>query len=136
MSATWARGRAFCRCCSAHGQRDDVRRLVQPDVADMARRSVALNGLERIRVHCADCREAAVIGHETVQLVVTNPPYTAQGAGLVSLETTRAFASDSDCPLADWMAACACCCKTAGGCVPSFLRRDCWNSATPCARQG
>ena len=32
---------------------------VQPDVADMARRSVALNGLEeRIRVHCADCREA------------------------------------------------------------------------------
>ncbi|MFR3405788.1 MAG: methyltransferase [Christensenellales bacterium] len=33
---------------------------VQPDVADMARRSVALNGLEeRIRVHCADCREAA-----------------------------------------------------------------------------
>ena len=59
---------------------------VQPDVADMARRSVALNGLEeRIRVHCADCREAgAVIGHETVQLVVTNPPYTAQGAGLVS----------------------------------------------------
>ena len=64
---------------------------VQPDVADMARRSVALNGLEeRIRVHCADCREAgAVIGHETVQLVVTNPPYTAQGAGLVS---PRAFA--------------------------------------------
>lgn len=83
---------------------------VQPDVADMARRSVALNGLEeRIRVHCADCREAgAVIGHETVQLVVTNPPYTAQGAGLVSPETTRALSrSDSDCPLADWMAACA-----------------------------
>ena len=83
---------------------------VQPDVADMARRSVSLNGLEeRIRVHCADCREAgAVIGHETVQLVVTNPPYTAQGAGLVSPETTRALSrSDSDCPLADWMAACA-----------------------------
>lgn len=90
---------------------------VQPDVADMARRSVALNGLEeRIRVHCADCREAgAVIGHETVQLVVTNPPYTAQGAGLVSPETTRALSrSDSDCPLADWMAGLArVCCKTA-----------------------
>ena len=83
---------------------------VQRDVADMARRSVALNGLEeRIRVHCADCREAgAVIGHETVQLVVTNPPYTALGAGLVSPEETRALSrSDSDCPLADWMAACA-----------------------------
>lgn len=83
---------------------------VQPDVADMAKRSVALNGLEkRICVHLADCREAsAVIGHETVQLVVTNPPYTALGAGLVSPETTRAISrSDSDCPLADWMTACA-----------------------------
>ena len=83
---------------------------VQPDVADMAKRSVALNGLEkRICVHLADCREAsAVIGHETVQLVVTNPPYTALGAGLISPETTRAISrSDSDCPLADWMTACA-----------------------------
>ena len=83
---------------------------VQPDVADMAKRSVALTGLEkRICVHLADCREAsAVIGHETVQLVVTNPPYTALGAGLVSPETTRAISrSDSDCPLADWMTACA-----------------------------
>ena len=83
---------------------------VQPDVADMAKRSVALNGLEkRICVHLADCREAsAVIGHETVQLVVTNPPYAALGAGLVSPETTRAISrSDSDCPLADWMTACA-----------------------------
>lgn len=56
---------------------------IQPDVADMASRSVALNGLqERIRVHCADCREAAgIIGHECVQLVVTNPPYTRAGRG-------------------------------------------------------
>lgn len=83
---------------------------VQPEVAGMAQRSVALNGLEaRIRVHRADCREAsAVIGHETVQLVVTNPPYTALGAGLVSPEAARAKArSDSDCPLTEWMAACA-----------------------------
>ena len=44
----------------------------------------------------------------TVQLVVTNPPYTALGAGLVSPEETRALSrSDSDCPLADWMVACA-----------------------------
>ena len=83
---------------------------VQRDVADMAQRSVALNGLQaRIRVHHADCREAGrIIGCETVQLVVTNPPYTALGAGLVSPEETRALSrSDSDCPLADWMAACA-----------------------------
>ena len=39
---------------------------LQPQVADMAARSVAINGLERrIRVHQADCREAAGrIGHE------------------------------------------------------------------------
>lgn len=83
---------------------------IQPDVADMARRSVVLNGLEeRIRIHQADCREAGdVIGCEKVRLVVTNPPYTALGAGLVSPEATRAISrSDSDCPLADWMAACA-----------------------------
>ena len=82
---------------------------LQPQVADMAARSVAINGLERrIRVHQADCREAAGrIGHECCQLVVTNPPYTKGGAGLVSPEETRALSrSDSDCTLEEWMAAC------------------------------
>ena len=82
---------------------------LQPQVADMAARSVAINGLEgRIRVHQADCRDAAQrIGHECCQLVVTNPPYTRGGAGLVSPEETRALSrSDSDCTLEEWMAAC------------------------------
>ena len=83
---------------------------LQPEMADMARRSVRLNGLEsRIRVHQADCREAASrIGHGSCRLVVTNPPYTARGAGLVSPADARALArSDSDCPLPEWIAACA-----------------------------
>ena len=83
---------------------------LQPQVADMAARSVAINGLEgRIRVHQADCREAARrIGHECCQLVVTNPPYTKGGAGLVSPTETRALSrSDSDCTLEEWMAACS-----------------------------
>lgn len=83
---------------------------VQEDVADMAARSVRLNGLEgRIHVHAADCREAAKrIGYGVCHMVVTNPPYTAAGAGLVSPENTRALSrSDSDCSLEDWMAACA-----------------------------
>ena len=83
---------------------------IQPDVADMARRSVLLNGLEdRIHVHHADCREAAgIIGHETCRLVVTNPPYTKGGAGLVSPEQSRALSrSDSDCEIGEWIAACA-----------------------------
>ena len=82
---------------------------LQPQVADMAARSVAINGLERrIRVHQADCREAAGrIGHECCQLVVTNPPYMKGGTGLVSPAATRALSrSDSDCTLEEWMAAC------------------------------
>lgn len=83
---------------------------LQADMADMAARSVRLNGLEgRIRVHRADCRDAAkIIGHEVCDLVVSNPPYTARGAGLRSPEAARAIArSDSDCSLEEWIAACA-----------------------------
>lgn len=83
---------------------------IQPEVADMASRSVSLNGLKaRIRVHRADCREAAqCIGHEVCDLVVTNPPYTRRGAGLVSPHEERAKSRcDSDCSIVEWMAACA-----------------------------
>lgn len=83
---------------------------LQPEVADMAARSVKINGLEgRIRVLCADCRDAAaLVGYECFDLLVTNPPYTAQGAGLVSPERTRALSrSDGETTLDDWMTACA-----------------------------
>lgn len=102
---------------------------IQQDVADMAARSVRLNGLEtRIRIHHADCREAAgIIGHERCHLVVSNPPYTKDGAGLVSPEQTRALSrSDSDCPIEEWIAACGRLLKNGGRlcCVfpaPRFL---------------
>ena len=98
-------------------------------VADMAARSVRLNALEaRIRVHHADCRDAAgIIGHERCHLVVSNPPYTKGGAGLVSPEQTRALSrSDSDCPIEEWIAACGRLLKNGGRlcCVfpaPRFL---------------
>ena len=83
---------------------------LQPEMAEMAARSMQLNGLEgRIRVHAADCRQAAErIGHEVCRLVVTNPPYTRQGAGLVSPARALALSrSDSDCPIEEWIAACA-----------------------------
>lgn len=50
---------------------------IQPEMADMARRSVALNGLEeRIRVHAADMRAAyELIGRESMHAAVCNPPY-------------------------------------------------------------
>lgn len=82
---------------------------IQLDVADMAARSVRLNGLEdRIRIVCADCRDAAgIVGHEGHDLLVTNPPYTALGAGLVSPEKTRATSrTGSDVTIEEWMIAC------------------------------
>ena len=103
---------------------------IQMEVADMAQRSVQINGLEeRIRILCADCREAAaLVGHEGHDLLVTNPPYTAQGAGLVSPEKTRALSrSDSEISIEEWMIACGRLLKNGGRlcCVfpaPRFLQ--------------
>ena len=67
---------------------------LQPDIADMARRSVALNGLEaRMRVHCMDMRQAwRTLGAGRWTLVVCNPPYGRSGAALESLSDTRRIA--------------------------------------------
>lgn len=50
---------------------------LQPDMADMAARSVLLNGLENvIRVQCGDIRSVrALYPHGAHTLVVCNPPY-------------------------------------------------------------
>ena len=50
---------------------------VQPEIADQAARSVALNHLEqRIQVHQADAKQAAVLlGKDRFDTVVVNPPY-------------------------------------------------------------
>jgi len=63
---------------------------LQPDVADMAARSVRMNRLEpRIRVHCMDMREAwRALGAGRYSLVVCNPPYGRAGAGLISTRET------------------------------------------------
>ena len=59
---------------------------LQPDVADMARRSVLLNRLEeRVRVFAGDMRQAhAFLGHGQYALAVCNPPYGRAGATLPS----------------------------------------------------
>lgn len=83
---------------------------LQADMADMAARSVKANGLsDRIFLHHADCRDAArIIGYETCRLVVTNPPYTALGAGLVSPQENKALSrSDSEVSIETWMASCS-----------------------------
>lgn len=59
---------------------------IQPEIADMAARSVRLNHLEaRIRVYQMDMREAAArLGYGRHTLVVCNPPYSPAGTALTS----------------------------------------------------
>ena len=56
---------------------------IQMEMADMARRSVALNGVQdRVRIHCADLRGAPeLLGLGGHSLIVCNPPYEAAGSG-------------------------------------------------------
>lgn len=56
---------------------------IQAKMADMARRSVALNGLsEKISIEEGDLREALVrYGSSRFDVVVSNPPYYSAGLG-------------------------------------------------------
>lgn len=57
---------------------------IQPDCADMARRSVALNGMSgRICVHEMDLKDApARLGRDRYDAVLCNPPYGKRGGAL------------------------------------------------------
>lgn len=59
---------------------------IQPDMADMASRTLTLNGLEeRAWVHACDMANAKdVLGCETMDAVVCNPPYGKQRSTLKS----------------------------------------------------
>ena len=63
-------------------------------MADMARRSVTLNGLaERVEILEADMRQAArLLGRACSRLVVSNPPYYAPGSGRQSADELSAAA--------------------------------------------
>ena len=67
---------------------------IQPEIADMARRSVALNGMDdRVRVLNADMRDAwRALGAGAYTLAVCNPPYGKVGAALESLSEARRVA--------------------------------------------
>lgn len=83
---------------------------IQPDMADMARRSVALNGLaERICIHTKDMRTAAAaIGYQCAHLVVSNPPYGKQGSTLKNnTESVTIAKHEASFSIADWVASCA-----------------------------
>lgn len=67
---------------------------VQPDLVDMARRSVEINGLqERVRILQGDySRSEQIFPAQSFEHVVCNPPYHAKGTGRPSPRADRAHA--------------------------------------------
>ncbi|MBR3642513.1 MAG: methyltransferase, partial [Parasporobacterium sp.] len=65
---------------------------IQEAVAEMARRSVALNHLEeKVHIECGDVKEASVIfGGASFDVVTVNPPYLTAGGGISSPDHSRA----------------------------------------------
>ncbi|MBQ8954470.1 MAG: tRNA1(Val) (adenine(37)-N6)-methyltransferase [Clostridia bacterium] len=77
---------------------------IQPDMADMAARSVRLNGMQdQIEVRCCDFRQAAAhYGHGRFSLAVCNPPYGKAGGTLLSQNDAKRIARhESDCTVED-----------------------------------
>ena len=67
---------------------------IQDVSADLARRSVRLNGLEeQITIVQGDIKEASkIFGGASFDVVTTNPPYMNQNHGLINPDSTKAIA--------------------------------------------
>lgn len=67
---------------------------IQQDMAEMAERSIKLNGLEdSIKVLCMDLKDTPVIlGKAKYDCVVTNPPYVKKECGINNPSETKAIA--------------------------------------------
>jgi tRNA1Val (adenine37-N6)-methyltransferase len=97
---------------------------LQPETAEMAARSVALNGLQdRVRIDCGDYRQvAALYGHGKFDVVTMNPPYREPGRGRISPEAGRAVARhELSGTLADAVKAAAIAVKFGGRVAVVFL---------------
>lgn len=90
----------------------------QPEMADMARRSVLINGLEKqIRVYCDDLRNAPhLLGTGNMDGVVCNPPYGRRdGTADTSIRDARRLACmETDCNLRELAATCSALLKNHG----------------------
>lgn len=83
---------------------------LQPDMAEMAARSMALNGLEKvIRVHRGDLREIRnLLPHDAYDLVTCNPPYGKAGGTLLNPDESKRLARHEEtCGVADMARAAA-----------------------------
>ena len=72
---------------------------IQPEMAERASRSVALNGLEeKIRILCGDLVSAsALLGRASFDVVTSNPPYMKADGGLISPDSAKAIARHELC---------------------------------------
>jgi tRNA1Val (adenine37-N6)-methyltransferase len=66
---------------------------IQKDMAEMAARSIDMNGLEcRVKVVFGDIKDSvACFGKSRFNVVVTNPPYMSRGRGLINPDDTKAI---------------------------------------------
>ena len=77
---------------------------LQPDMAEMDARSMALNGLEAvIRVHAGDLRRIReLLPHDAYDLVTCNPPYGKAGGTLLNPDAAKRLARHEEtCEIAD-----------------------------------
>lgn len=77
---------------------------IQPDMADMAARSMAMNGLnERIRVLPGDLRSIrTLLPHARYDLVTCNPPYGKAGGTLLNPDASKRLARhEESCAIED-----------------------------------
>lgn len=67
---------------------------IQEESADMARRSVLHNHLEdRVSIVTGDIKEASgIFGAESMDVIITNPPYMIGGHGLTNPDSAKAIA--------------------------------------------
>lgn len=67
---------------------------ILPEMAEMAKRSVALNDLEsRVDILNMDLKDSAkFLGYEYADMVTSNPPYVDSGCGLLNPSDNRAVA--------------------------------------------
>jgi len=90
---------------------------IQEDMADMAQRSVEMNGLgDMVKIICADIKNVTeIFGHESMNVVTCNPPYMNDAKGLINANESLAIARHEIlCTLDDVVAGASCLLKTGG----------------------
>lgn len=103
--------------CAHHAACTVVGVEIQPHMADMAGRSVTLNGLEeRIQIVCADLKHAAQrFGKNSFDAVTCNPPYGKAGFTVTGGNQSRDIARhEVCCTLADCVEVAAALLKASG----------------------